>query len=894
MFGLLFLAASISNALMCPNLLWETWTDCGNGVAPGSNGCCANGQCPPGCRSTGSSCCPTVCTCTDCPFARKPLLKAMSIPDQWVAAHNYYRCRHGQNPLAWDTQVATNAQNYANTCPNGHSRSYENVPPSGENMAQGFANAFDAVSWMYSEIENYTPQPSGEGLCSSVCGHYTAIIWGGVTALGCGSCASNKMDICQYAREPPNWNPQTASVANVPRTNTPVNDEATCCNRVFLGATPTTAPTPPPACAVDTTTWGTWPVTQPGVAATLVCPPGYTGNVRRLCGNNGVWQDVDSSTCVAKIPDCPAENGWATTSPGASATRACPTGAVGSNTRQCSAAGAWAQEVNTCVVPATCSDGMQNQGEQGVDCGCTTCSPPCPTCLVCGTINCGSHGSCVEPNAVCICKDGYTGSRCETPPVDPCAGVNCGTHGACNAGKCACFSGWTGPACETVLAPTCTDGIQNSDEAGIDCGGTVAKCFTCPNHQWSPDAWSTCSKTCGGGVQARTVNCMDTTTSTAVSANFCGNAHTFTTSQQCNVDACPTYTWQAGTWGPCSTACNGGVQTRTVECLSSAGNVVVTTGCDLAVKPAVQQDCNTVACTLPRWVADTWTACTATCGGGSQTRTVQCQDQDNKMIAEALCVANEKPTLQQSCNLMSCDSYRWKACPTFYPCTAQCNGGGAMAGIQYRDVFCVRSSDSAAVDSSLCDTQTQPTTSLSVCNTQPCSNYNWMADGNWGPCTLQKETGLYLRTRTFHCHAADGTTVLRQNCVDKAGKLPIASIPCTAGTCANADGCPTVEIAEVLNSCDANALETCAVDSLCYQAANDVDVSFLTVGVSAATAVRCFSDYVASLAVSERPSTTALQTIISRLEGGEKICGVSLSGALSVAPFLGFLMWMFL
>lgn len=819
----------------------------------------------------------------------------MTIQDQWVGAHNYYRCRHGQNPLTWHTKVASNAQSYAGTCPGGHSQSYSNDPSSGENIAQGYANPFDVVTAWYEEISAYTPRSSGQGSCSSVCGHYTAIIWGSTTALGCGSCPANKFDLCQYALSPPNFNLQTASVANIPRTNTPVNSEATCCSQAFQGGATTAAPTPPPACGVDTTAWGTWPSTQPGAVSTLTCPPGYTGNVRRQCGTNGVWQDVDSSTCAAVIPNCPAENGWPSTAPDQTASRACQVGAVGANTRQCSAAGTWALEVNTCAIPATCSDGVQNQGEQGIDCGCSTCNPPCAACLVCGTINCGAHGSCVEPNPVCICKDGYTGSRCETPPVDPCAGVNCGAHGACSAGKCSCFVGWTGNNCETALEPTCSDGIQNSDEAGIDCGGVVAKCFICPNHQWNPNAWTPCTKSCGVGTQTRTVDCISTATSTAVSATFCGDSHAFTTSQQCNVDACPTYTWQAGAWGPCSTACNGGVQTRTVECISSAGNVVVAVGCDIAMKPAVQQDCNTPVCTVPRWVAGTWTACTATCGGGSQTRTVQCQDQDDKLIAEDLCKAAEKPSAQQSCSLQTCDSYRWKACPTFYPCTAQCNGGGAMAGIQYRDVFCVRSSDSAAVDASLCDTATQPTTSLSICNTQPCSNYNWMADGNWGPCTLQKETGLYLRTRTFHCHAADGTTVLRQNCVDKAGKLPIASIPCTAGTCANVDGCPTVEIAEVLNSCDMNALETCATNSLCYQAANEVDVSFLTVGVSSSTAVRCFTDYIATLAVSERPSTAVIQTIISRLESGQKICGVSLSDASAAGPvFLAYLMWMFL
>ncbi len=70
---------------------------------------------------------------------------------------------------------------------------------------------------------------------------------------------------------------------------------------------------------------------------------------------------------------------------------------------------------------ATCSDGIQNQGETGVDCG-----GPCAAC----------------PPA---CDDGIMNGD-ET-------GIDCG--------------GATCPAC-----PTCTDGMQNGDETGIDCGGS--------------------------------------------------------------------------------------------------------------------------------------------------------------------------------------------------------------------------------------------------------------------------------------------------------------------------------------------------------------------------------------------------------------------------------------
>jgi gliding motility-associated-like protein len=74
--------------------------------------------------------------------------------------------------------------------------------------------------------------------------------------------------------------------------------------------------------------------------------------------------------------------------------------------------------------PGTCSDGIQNQGETGIDCG-----GPCAACPV-------------------SCNDGIQ-NQGET-------GVDCG-------GPCA--------AC-----PTCNDGIQNGGETGIDCGGPCTDC----------------------------------------------------------------------------------------------------------------------------------------------------------------------------------------------------------------------------------------------------------------------------------------------------------------------------------------------------------------------------------------------------------------------------------
>lgn len=78
---------------------------------------------------------------------------------------------------------------------------------------------------------------------------------------------------------------------------------------------------------------------------------------------------------------------------------------------------------NLCKAP-TCSDGVKNDSETGIDCG----APSCPLC----------------------------------PP-----GQGCATGDDCTSGVC-----WAGLCQE----PSCFDGVRSGGEAGIDCGGPCPAC----------------------------------------------------------------------------------------------------------------------------------------------------------------------------------------------------------------------------------------------------------------------------------------------------------------------------------------------------------------------------------------------------------------------------------
>ena len=124
------------------------------------------------------------------------------------------------------------------------------------------------------------------------------------------------------------------------------------------------------------------------------------------------------------------------------------------------------EDCAVCPVP-TCSDGIQNQDETGIDCGGDTCS----ACDPCANVSCPGLPYCYRGQC-CLLGD------CS----DPCTNITCNNNGLCSQGTCTCNPGWSGTNCDTqIITPNCSDGIQNQDETGIDCGGnTCPSCLATP------------------------------------------------------------------------------------------------------------------------------------------------------------------------------------------------------------------------------------------------------------------------------------------------------------------------------------------------------------------------------------------------------------------------------
>jgi len=132
-----------------------------------------------------------------------------------VDDHNHFRRMHGAADVTWDEDLAKKAKTWADkmdrTNGMGHSDCYGTWPVSGENVAQGYGACstsgdggpelyngnYDqhcAVASWYSEY--YLWRGSGDWKNTPGVGHFTAMVWKGIDAIGCAS--AGNYYVCEY------------------------------------------------------------------------------------------------------------------------------------------------------------------------------------------------------------------------------------------------------------------------------------------------------------------------------------------------------------------------------------------------------------------------------------------------------------------------------------------------------------------------------------------------------------------------------------------------------------------------------------------------------------------------------------------------------------------------
>ncbi|XP_049661348.1 A disintegrin and metalloproteinase with thrombospondin motifs 18 isoform X2 [Accipiter gentilis] len=190
----------------------------------------------------------------------------------------------------------------------------------------------------------------------------------------------------------------------------------------------------------------------------------------------------------------------------------------------------------------------------------------------------------------------------------------------------------------------------------------------CPP-EWSPGLWSQCSKTCGRGVKKRDVYCKSTGSPKVkiLPDSMCSRDHKPESQQTCVLGRCPKndrLQWVISSWSECSASCGPGVQKRELKCgeKSIHGKLITfpQRRCRNIKKPNtdLEEACNKGACPsltlynmVSGWYSSPWQQCTVTCGGGVQTRSVQCLRQGRPASG---CLPHQKPAVLRACNTNFC------------------------------------------------------------------------------------------------------------------------------------------------------------------------------------------------------------------------------------------------
>ncbi|XP_056375728.1 ADAMTS-like protein 1 isoform X2 [Hyla sarda] len=318
-----------------------------------------------------------------------------------------------------------------------------------------------------------------------------------------------------------------------------------------------------------------------------------------------------------------------------------------------------------------------------------------------------------------------------------------------------------------------------------------------PLPRWENTPWTACSSSCGGGIQSRTVSCVEEDMQGQISSVEewkCMYTPKMPLVQPCNIFDCPK--WLAQEWSPCTVTCGHGLRYRVVLCIDHRG--IHTGGCSPKTKPHIKEECTvpipcfkikeklpveaklpwykqaqeleeaTAVSEEPSFIPEPWSPCSVSCGIGVQHRSVKCQ----VLLSFAQTVADlpidecegPQPVTQRTCYSGSCNGeavefnpdeeelengglkdidelYDWEY-EGFSECSESCGGG-----MQEAVVVCLNKQTRSTVVESLCVANRRPPPLLKSCNMEACPP-RWEV-GNWSSCSLT--CGVGLQTRDVFC-----------------------------------------------------------------------------------------------------------------------------------------------
>ena len=513
---------------------------------------------------------------------------------------------------------------------------------------------------------------------------------------------------------------------------------------------------------------GSWTEWEEWTDCSVVCGGGTQNRSRNChgysCGGYCEGLDYESQSCNTEC--CPVNGTWSDWSDWSECPVTCGTGVQYRNrnctnftcggyctgpetesqlcnTNCCPGNGTWTGWSDWSTCPVMCGTGSQSRHRNCTDFECGGyCDGPESETQLCNTDCCPVNGNWTEWEAWTDCSvvcGGGTQNRSRT-----CHGYSCGGYcegldyesQSCNTECCPVNGTWSDWSDWSDCPVTCGTGVQyrNRNCTNFTCGGYCTGpetesqlCNTncCPgNGTWTGwSDWSTCPVTCGTGIQSRHRNCTE-----FECGGYCNGPDSET--QFCNTGCCPVNgNWTEWTeWTNCSVVCGGGTQNRSRVCLGhSCGGYCE--GLNHESK-SCNEECCPVNGTWADW-AD-WSACTVTCGRGTQVRHRNCIDSE----CGGSCDGTDLDT--RSCNTDCClVNGSWTEWSNWTTCTATCGGGMQNRTRQCTGFSCGGFCDGEDVDERQCNKECCPQDGV------------WTGWSEWSQCVNIR--GRYTQNRRRDC-----------------------------------------------------------------------------------------------------------------------------------------------